>query len=782
MKRIAFVLAIVMGLAAVWFAPACAGEEIPLLKDLRKPVEVKVEKEEEPVVPSSVNPANQVDDLAKLCPAGAVWFVSVPDATALAKNWGANPLGALMNETAMSRTFRNNRFGLTHLFGDLPSSIITPERVSAMASAIELAGILSGMAKKMTLASYIDPDGTFNFLVLFDVGLDRVPAFEIMNEWETSFLITHSGTEVLRGDHSGNYLDVWQLKKGATSVVSADLAAGFAENVVIVSNKSALARSAMTLLASGADSVADTHWGERLAASIPSSSSADMVAFVRMDALLRGLDETPIARDSVAAWTDLIGQGAAGAVGGEGEAMYYGLQFAPDGSRETFLLPSAGPAGPGSLIELVAKRLRPGREWLAPLVIPYQPNPSLYVAAHLDGPQLGGLLKQERRLFGLSDRSDQFEVPPAVRAIFSNDVVTLLTGEIGLAFFSAPEQKTQWLMVLPCKGNPESLLQKAKSTIERSGANIRSQEDNWRESASWMAASPDKFRRLTQNYLLVASNGDLLISATDQLMSGSSFASNKDFIRAMSMAEADQGMIFYINVPEILVREYPNLSHIMRSLYPRSSGLNSRPPLALLRRYAKGLLGVIAPVGADAEFTRVTVQSPGPAMGALAVGTVMGFPRALRADGRHSMEKSRENMQNLWLRLQLYSSRFGHFPDTLGDLAADMRLNMADADIRAMMTAPAALSRLAPDAAAAGSYRYLSGVTPSDEPDVPLLYEAEPWSEDFAGMYPTDPNRAPAESGDFQPYRQYIRLDGKVVVMTEKMFRMKVVPRLAERE
>ncbi len=767
-------------LSAVLFlafaAASFGGEATPPLSELRKPVEqVQEENEDEPILPAAVLSANRVADNARLCPPDAVWYLGASDSVRLGGDWNASPLGALMREPAMEQTFRNNRFGLKFLFADLPESVITPDRIDAIAATMELSRAMADMSERMSMACYLGPGGEFNFLFLFDVGLDRIPAFQKMAEWETSFFLANPGSEVQRGDHAGNFLDVWRVGKRAGPGARAEMAAGFAENLAVVSNDPGLASACLALL-SGGDNLADSSWGKRLAASIPASASADLVGFVRMDALLRGLEGTPIARDSVAAWADFLGYGD------KGEAIYYGLQFTPEGARETYLLPASGKAEGASLVEVLARRLKPAGNWSAPAVVPYQPNPVFHFAAMLDGRQLGGLLRQERRLFGLSDKADAFTLPPAARRLFTNEMSTLFTGEIGLTFFPGAETAGSWLMVLPCSRNPSTLLGKSESTAERNGATIHSAETDWRKAVCWTAAHPGVFRRLNGNFLLIASDGDIMVATLDQLLAGASFASNKDFVQTLSRAEADQGMFFYINMPEILVRQYPGLSHIMRSLYPRSSGLNSRPPLALLRRYARGALAAIAPAAGESEFTRVTVQSPLPSLGALSAGTVLRFPMSLRSSGRAAMETSRDNLKNLWLRLQFYSSRFGHFPDTLDDLVAEMRVGMSDDEIRSLLTAPAALSRLSPEEAAARSYRYLSGVTPNDEPDVPILYEAEPWSEDFAGMYPTQVDRAPAETGDFQPYRQMILLDGKVVVMPERRFREKILPRLSERE
>ncbi|MCC8189155.1 MAG: hypothetical protein LIP77_00780, partial [Planctomycetes bacterium] len=606
---------------------------------------------------------------------------------------------------------------------------------------------------------------------------DRVPAFSTLGERETYFFLANPGSDVLRGNHAGNFLDVWRVKQRAVDAATAEVAAGFAENVAIVSNNAGLAARSMDLLAGGANT-ADSLWGRRLAASLATSTSTDAIAFLRMDKLLQGLAATPLARQSVVNWADFIGHG-----GRDGEALYYGLEFTPDGARETYLLPVSAQTVSASLVELLAKRLRPIEGWSTPMVIPYQPNPSMFFAANLEGRQLGGILRQERRLFGSPGSAESFTVPDAARHLFTSDILALLRGEIGLAFFPDGDGQS-WLMVLPCSSNPEPAFIRSEMKVERSGVTINSRDANWRENVCWAAISQNIFRRLPGDFLVIASHGDLMLATVDQLFNGSTFTNNKDFARAMADAEGNQGLMLYLNIPEIIVRQYPNLSAIMRSLYPRSSGLNSRPPLAMLRRYARGLMAVIAPMGEGDDFIRVTVQSPAPSLGMVAAGVVLGFPTSLRQDGRQAMEKSRENLQTLWLRLQLYASRYGHFPETLEDLAAEMRApGVPNEFIRNLFIAPAALSRLNAREAATQSYQYVSGVTPNDEPDLPIVYEAEPWSEEFTGWYPlTGSGRGRSESGDFVPYRQYIRLDGQVVVMTDKSFRERVLPRLVERE
>ncbi|MDR1519581.1 MAG: DUF3352 domain-containing protein [Planctomycetota bacterium] len=779
LSRLALALACLLPAAA----PARPEEAPPPLSELRKPVSAAAPKAENkaPATPSPVLPARRVAEAARLCRPGAVGYLAVPDAASFARDLEGSPLGKLLDEPAMANLWRNNRFGLRRLFSDLPATAASPAQIAAIAGAADLFPLLVKRAERFSLAFYLDYHGKFSFLLLFDIGLNRLPAFELLGEWETSFYLANPGARAERGDHAGNYLDVWRLGGGADGLAGGEVAVGFAENLALASNNAALAADCLELLNQG-ESLASSPWGRRLAASMPASGSTDAVGFLRMDAIWSSLDNAPVAQEMTMRWADYLGYGGVG-----GEALYYGLEFTPGGSRETYLIPVTGETADSSLSELVAERLQPAGVWTTPQAAPNQPVPEFFLAARLAPGHLGQLLTQRGRLFGRSAGGPSFQIPSEARAVFNRDILNLLTGEAGIAFFPALDGDArtgdEWLLVLACSDNPQPLLEKGQNTVERNRASIHSPTADWRKSVSWSVAHPGAFRRLSGNFLLLASSGEIMVAALDQLATASSFAVNRDFAERLAQAEDDHGLLFYLNAPEMLVRTYPNLSQIMRGAYPRSSGLASRPPLAVLRRHVKGVMGVVHPAVPGDMFVRISVQSPAPTFLAMIGGSVLSFPANLRANARKAMEASRANLKLIWLRLQEYASRFGHFPDNLDDLQNSLAADDVPAEeLTDLFTAPAALSRLTPEEARRGSFRLVSGVTVSDEPDVPLVYEAEPWSEDFIGMHRNDPTRGPAESGEFAAFRQMIQLDGEVVTMTEKDFRKKVLPRLAEYE
>ncbi len=779
--------AVVAGPPSV-YPPAAAASprwEVPLLTDLRKPIEVEkqAEAEAEPELPEPVAAEKSLKELAGICPTGAVWYVEAPDVKRSETEWTASPIGKFLAEPPLEQVFRNNRFGLEQLFADLPSSVISPARVGAIAAALDMGGKMVKLARKMAFAGYIDQGGNFSFVFLFDVGLDRLPAFEEITRWETTFFLEHPGSGVRREKHSGNFIDNWTVR-GGTELLPAEIAAGFVENIAVISNNAALAHSVRALAENnGGESLAASRWGKRLSQAVNAADDVDAIGYIRMDALLSGLAANAIARRAVERWADYLGRG-----GRDGETIYYGAKIREDGIGETLLVPTRGVSSSSSLVEVLAKRLKPTNKWTTPAAMPNQPSPMLFVAAQLEGRHLGSILGQPIRLYGVSEAED-FTIPAEIRPLFSNDLIALLGGEIGATFYEAGAEGSRWLLLLSCKENPEKKLLRAEFPVERAGVTIHwnsktAANASWMTSPCWAVVSADIFRHLGGHFLAIASHGDLLVSMADQLVAGTSLADNRDFTRAVGQLETGPGMIFYFNLPEFVIRQYPNFSTLMRQFYPRSSGFNSRPPLTMIRRYAKGVIGSIAPPADKDEFARISVHGPAPMFGLTAAGVVMQYPKGLRQEGRSEMEKSRANLQALWLRLQLYSNRYGHFPESLEDLRADARRGGVDSmqTLEREMIAPAALSRLTPKEAEQGSYQYLSGLTTNDEPDLPVIYEAEPWSQDFSGMYPDQPGKSPKEAGDFIPFRQYIRLDGKLVTLPERRFEQRMLPRMRERE
>ncbi|MDR2390941.1 MAG: hypothetical protein LBE84_04585, partial [Planctomycetota bacterium] len=171
-------------LAVILFSPpAHAGETIPPLSELRIPAvstEKSTAEKEELERPSPVEPARRVVDPARLIPPGAVWHLTVPDARKLFRDWRESPAGKFMEEPSIEKMFRNNHFGLTRLFADLPAVMVSRARISALSSIADLSAILIPLAERASISAYLDAEGELDFLVLLDVGLDRLPAFEAM--------------------------------------------------------------------------------------------------------------------------------------------------------------------------------------------------------------------------------------------------------------------------------------------------------------------------------------------------------------------------------------------------------------------------------------------------------------------------------------------------------------------------------------------------------------------------------------------------------------------------
>ncbi|MDR0362339.1 MAG: hypothetical protein LBJ46_06615 [Planctomycetota bacterium] len=766
---------LVIACVATAFARVHA-QEVPLLSDLRRKVEAApVEEMIDSARPAPVTGEKMFSDLLRLAPDGAVWYFSCNDFGTAADNWDETPVARFLAEQRVQNMLRNNQFSIATLFGDLPRAVILQERVAAADAAIGLAARMAPFAKSGATVGYVNEDGDFSFLFLLDIGSRRDAPFDAMVDWETALFLSSPGTSATRGDHSGSFLDVWSIPLSAAEDRKAEVAAGFHENIAVITSDSALGRRVFAQPGNG-ESLADSPYGTRLAASSATSADSDFYGFVRIRALLSAFSTNRVTHDALVAWANMVGGVT------ERDALYYSVRMVRGGARETYLVPLGGNGA--TVARTLAGGLRPAQKWTAPSAFPYQPAPSRYFSAVFDKPQISRMLRMEYALFGEIALPDSILVPQEGLQVFSEAVLNSLTGEVATAYFSADydQPNSSWMTVLAAAGDISSVIPGSVSQVEKSGITIHSVSRDWRTAVSWAVIPESLSKNLQSSFLVFASSGDLISGAIEQIFSGLTFADNRDFNAALASAEDNQGMLFYLNVPEIAVREYPNLSVLARTFFPRSSGLNNRPPLNLLRRYAAGLLAVVSPGSIENEFLRVTVQAPFPSLGAISLMTVLNYPSSLRISGREGMAKSRTNMQKLWLRLQLFSSRNGHFPVDVDELVADMRTSMTNDEIRDIFTAPGAVYQLGRAEATRSSYHYVSGLTPNDEPDVPLIYETRPWGEDFVGMQQPKDNAIRRETGNFEQYRQYIRMDGEVIAVPERIFHERVLKRLEDRE
>ena len=775
--------------AAFFCGSPLFAREAPVPNDLRQPGEKADAAAEirEQVKPAAVPANRMISDPLQICPPDALWYFASPDMKTASAHWRESPLAHFLGEPRVRQMITNNPFNLVSLFSDLPRSVIILDRVKAVSAGIDLAERLAPLASTVATAGYFDAKGDFSFLLLLDVGSNRVPAFDALTEWEGQLYGQHIGISVKAGDHSGNYIDVWTLPAADGESRSAEIAAGFAENYAFITNDS-VRGAAVVDLVSGGDALVASTLGRRFAAAQEfkrgqgSSRGPDATGFVRLGATMSGFTGNPITRAALRSWATLLGGDE------ENEAFFYGVRLSRERSQETYLVPiGANQGGIPTVPGIVASLLRPAGEWTVSSAFPYQPSPMFFTSSMCDKAGLSRMLRSENGLF---NRSVFPSLPDEVRSFLTDAVVDRFTGEIGMAYFSsdqgqgrpqAPPPPAPWLLAFAVDSDVQAYLPRATQMLEKSGITIRSESQDWRAGVCWATIPASTSRRLRGNFLVVASTGDLLGVAIEQILSGATFADSKDFVSALNSAEPNQGLLFYLNTADILVREFSNFSYIMRTIFPRSSGLNSRPPLNLFRRYARGLLGVVAP-GDAGGFLRVTVQAPCPSLWALALYTVVDFPRSLRDSGRRAMEKSRDNLTKLWLKLQLFSSRNGHFPADIEELAVDMRNNgMTQDDINSILIAPAADYRIGKEAALKRSYLFVNGIMPNDEPDIPLVYEAEPWTDDFAGRHPSD-GSPPRDSGNYISFRQFIQLDGTICTVPESKFQDEVLKRLEERE
>lgn len=708
------------------------------------------------------NPLLLMPDKPALC----FYLPNVPEA---GKKWAESLTGKFFSEARIVNVIRNNPFDFVTLLSDLPSVFVSQDRVKLLSMGADMAKVIASTASQVAFAVYSNADGSPGFLFLAEIGVERQATLDRMDALTEELSVVWPRLDSrIEGDLLANGYHVW----GDRESPCGEMAAGIVRNFLFISSRVDLANNVIALSDGGA-SLGGAEDGLVLLREGGVSPAPAVVGVVHSAEIGSKLVDNDAAKGVLSVFGDILGKG-------RGDApFYYRLAFDEYGVKESYLCPVPSS---GELLAPLSDRLRVNYgEWTTINALPYNPAPLFVASINAEPGALANWL--------LLDPTSSLDSPwtrtlaPSMnlRLALVDEVKKYLAGEMTIAWFGAENEKSKWVLVLALEPNSSSAIPKGNGGGDVNGMAVNSTHVEWKKNMSWMFFPVEMSRRLKRDLFLVASDGEVLSLVASQLVSGTPFTENKDFSSMFSRSTGSGSIMFYFNLQELLVREYSYLASFMREVFPRSSGLNDRPPLTLLRNYATGFLGFVEPAaGADGWLVNVQGSFPSAALGAGAVLAKM--PGAIRSQSRAYIEQSEENLRKMWLIVQLYFTRRGHFPFSLEDLANDMRRTMAEADVRALLTSPAAMHKYGKQDAWQRSYKFITGLVPGDEPDLPILYESEPWTEDFSGMFPVKEGQVPREIGSFLPYRAYVAMDGTVHVISEKVFQDKMVPRLKARE
>jgi len=728
------------------------------------------------VTPRVLAPAELVQDPAALLPAGALFYFDCPSLRTFRGGWRGSLGGQLFADPRMAGVRRNNSFGFAELFSDLPDMFVSPERVMLASRASELAEmwLAADFASRWAVAGYANErePGVLDVVFLVEVGADREPAERLATEWRDRMAADERGWFPDEGSHSDDFIDVWSAPEGRR----AEAAYGLARNWAVVSTSGDLARdvrpgSANRIAGNGTFTALRRRTG---------SSQAAVKGFVRFRELAAAVAGLPGAGEMVGFLGEVFGLGR-----GAEDAAFYALSFdGPLAKEELWCSPEVEPGldeAPGLAARLV-EAAAGAEHWGILKALPFQPSPLYFAAMRFKKGELEKWLREGDQPFGRSPLARGFAPAPLARRVIAQAPFhnNSLEGEAAVCLLPMEldgDGDRSWLAAFEL---PEGgvTLSRTGMVHEVGDVQVFGEGADWRNQPAWTVLTRKAFKALPKDYLAMASTGTLLLEWTQQMTAESTLADNKDLMERVGTRGASA--VWYVDVPGAVSRGYGDLSLIAKSFFPRSTGLNSRPPLSVLRSHAVGAGGG-ADVGADG-WVRYTAEGPLPAFPVLGAWVVASGPGWIREGGRRAMSTSRENLSRLFQELQLYATQRGQFPASMEEFRDYLRrLGWTDAEVRSLLTSPAAVGLIGADAAATGSYRFVWGARPQDEPDLPLVYEAEAWHSEFREWFPV-PGQPRREAGPYERWRLVLRLDGTILEYSERAFREQVAPRLAERE
>lgn len=775
----------------IGFSSAMGGE-LPSLKDLVKKKETTEGKKEEEVeqIPRDLEIKEANFEAQFLLPPGPLCYMEAPNGKGLSDSLARTNLAMLLDEKKVKAFFRENAIGINDLFTDLPPSYASKAGVRLLVAAKQFATAFVNNPGPVVLAVYKEPGRGINAVLLADIGRHREKPFRVLEKVRDTFLDQYPNFVVQETPHGDDFVDMIQSDDG-----SSELAYGIIRNFAVVSTNRRFAKQILRYATKGKEGDALAQSSAYTDLGTYTDGKAQVRGFIDLPAIQKELQSNalPKAAEMMDLSCDVLGRGTKDAQNQPAMAYY---DMRAEGIRiiEHVVSPTAAEtAGFAARLQAVCKPAdalgEAGNDWISPRLIPYQPD--FFVASHLLPSSLKAFLELKEKHFGGSERAKELSaaIPTSLKFILKEAIADksdeLLTGEVALALLPlrGEETKRDWIIVMGVRDATAASSQFGDANTELGGVKIWTRDAEWKTGQCWGVFDQAQYkhiksvgRGLPSSCLVVASSGALFQELVDQVSALTSLADNKDFLAQMKEVGRDNSLIWYLNLPGTVGREYMGILKHLRGFFPRLKSISNLPTMTMINKSTFGIAGG-AQVREGQPYVRSTLTSPAPVIPSIAGLMGLHFPRWVRDRSRTQQLASRRKISRIWLALQTYATARGHFPESMQDL---QNLFKAGEDRENLFTLEAARDYLGADAKL-NSFRYLPGLRATDEPDFPILYEADAWHWDYADMIGKLEEEG-TETGPYQRYRLVLKLSGKIETYTEKEFKKRVMNRIRSRE
>ncbi|MFW5858321.1 MAG: hypothetical protein ACOCX4_10605, partial [Planctomycetota bacterium] len=320
---------VTVALLAPWTPAAEDAEDtIPLISELRKKdgaAEGTTQEEEKEVFPRTLTAREASLEAVDLLPAGAIAYAEALDGAGLTRDWRRTPVARLLAEKEVQRFLDENPLGFEALLQDLPQEYSASGLAELGEAGARILDSFMEIEGRISLVAYPGlADGPPRLLALVNIGHERRPHYERLQELLGAILEGNAKLTLQAGDHHDDYVHV--LRPTGAGAQGPMLVVGFVRNFLVLGTDRRFALDLQTRAAGGGEggSLSSGEAYTDLATKTPADSQVR--GFLDLATLTANLANSKLAnaRSYAEFATDLARRGA----------VYYDLRIRDGGAIE----------------------------------------------------------------------------------------------------------------------------------------------------------------------------------------------------------------------------------------------------------------------------------------------------------------------------------------------------------------------------------------------------------------------------------------------------------------
>ncbi len=707
-------------------------------------------------------------DFLEILPKNELFYFESSNGQILKEEYRNSSIAKLLNEKSIVNFLKKNDLSLSNLFVDLPKEYSENGTVVINELYLSIIKEFVGLKGRVALVGYrLDDKNVSCFIV--NIGGKRKAIFDSLQKIINKRIEDNPELILRASKHNDDYID--KIYSG-TGTKRQEIAFGFIKNVFVLSNNFSFSEK---LLASSKsmkdqDCLADEKACRYLDSNTDTNSQ--LRGYINLKNIKKLDNNSKDANYDISIVSDIASQ----------LAIYYDLSVVNNAVVEHITIPTPSNQSTATLANRINLIIEKDSKLNSKTLYSTKLMPistSLYLAFKVNPLALISLLS-ENTLFGTSTFSQQIS---NIRGNFFIDSLKELSdgggeifdGEVSFGLIGQSQnESSDWIMSFPLKDemNLLGILQNINNKplrINNVDVYTKSTDINGKSSA-WaiFRASEPSFRNLGKSFLVCSSSPKVMARIIERIVGGqASLLLNEDFIKQIDLINDKRSMVCYYNMANAVSSNYPNNLRNNFSLSFPKSQIHAIPSLSVISKY---LFGVSIYMSASDDYgIRFGCSSPIGVLPTVGIAKLLSAPVEIRNKEFNAIIKERKKISILNLALQEYATLYGKFPDSLTrlrDKEALSKLLPEGKNLNELLTNSAAVYRIGKDDAREESWRYVSGLRPSDVTSTIILYNKKP----FHYKYRTEAKKI------YEPFYMVLTIGGDIKLYSKNVFEKKIKP------